>query len=182
MNGSGNDDHGTPRHYGKYRGTVVNNVDPMKEGRLIVSVPDVNVSPSTWAMPCLPAAGLQMGMLAVPPIGAGVWVEFEAGDPQFPIWSGCWWGSAAEVPPLVHAVQPPIQGMVFQTSLQTGIVVSDVPGVGIMLKTSTNATVTISDAGLVLQNGKGASISMVGSAINITGSPVAINGTALVVT
>jgi len=39
-----------------------------------------------------------MGVWALPQLGAGVWVEFEQGDPDHPIWSGCWFGSAAEVP------------------------------------------------------------------------------------
>ncbi len=60
------------KYYGKYRGTVIDNVDPMQIGRLMVQVPDVsNVLPSTWAMPCLPFAGIQSGFYAVPDIGSG---------------------------------------------------------------------------------------------------------------
>lgn len=173
---------GPQRYYGKYRGVVAQNLDPLKKGRIQVTVPDVNIAPSTWAMPCVPVAGPQMGMLSIPPMGAGVWVEFEKGDPDRPIWTGCWWGSAAEVPPLALSQQPPVQGFAFQTLLQTGILVSDVPALGIVLTTPSKATVSISDAGIVIQNGKGASISMVGSAINIIGSPVTINGGALTVT
>jgi hypothetical protein len=175
------DGEGRPRYYGKYRGTVVNNIDPLKEGRIQVIVPDVSIIPSTWAMPCVPVAGLQMGMLAIPPMGAGVWVEFEQGNPDKPIWVGCWWGSAAEVPALAQSIQPPVQGLAFQTTLQTALVISDVPGVGIMLTTPSKASVTISDAGIFIQNGKGASISMVGPAITITGARVSINDPALVV-
>ncbi len=77
--------------YGKYRGTVINNVDPMQIGRIQVIVPDVStVLPTSWAMPCLPTGGIQMGVLSVPSIGAGVWVEFEQGDPDYPIWVGCY--------------------------------------------------------------------------------------------
>ena len=65
------------KFYGKYRGQVLNNVDPMLKARIQVNVPDVyGPTLSTWALPCLPAAGLQMGMVTVPPIGAGVWIEF----------------------------------------------------------------------------------------------------------
>jgi hypothetical protein len=89
------------RYYGKYRGTVLNNVDPMQIGRLLVQVPDVTgLTPSSWAMPCFPITGKQMGAYMIPQIGTGVWVEFEQGDPDHPIWSGCWYGSAAEVPAL----------------------------------------------------------------------------------
>ena len=82
--------------YGKYRGTVVNNIDPLLRGRLLLEVPDVtSLSPTSWAEPCVPLAGPTgppMGVYMVPPIGAGVWVEFERGDPSKPIWVGCRWG------------------------------------------------------------------------------------------
>jgi hypothetical protein len=79
------------RFYGKYRGTVENNIDPMHMGRIVATVPTVTGSlPSTWAMPCTPfPAGTPS--LSVPPLGASVWIEFEAGDPNYPIWSGCFW-------------------------------------------------------------------------------------------
>ena len=82
------------KFYGKYRGTVVNNIDPLQIGRIQVSVPDVSVIPGIWAMPCMPIAGKQEGVFMVPQIGAGVWVEFEQGDPDYPIWVGGFWGSA----------------------------------------------------------------------------------------
>src|SRR6516162_160057 len=92
------------QYYGKYRGTVLNNVDPMQMGRIQVVVPDVtSVLPTTWALPCVPMAGPQCGEFTVPPIGAAVWVEFEHGDRDYPIWIGGFWGSAAEVPALALA-------------------------------------------------------------------------------
>src|SRR5258707_12387304 len=95
------------KYYGKYRGTVLNNVDPMQMGRIQVMVPDVsNVIPSSWAMPCVPIAGKQMGAYVVPQVGAGVWVEFEQGNPDYPIWVGGFWGSAAEGPALALAGIP----------------------------------------------------------------------------
>lgn len=88
---------GNRQYYGKYRGTVLQNVDPEQRGRLMLSVPDVlGPIPSSWAEPCVPLAGPTgppMGVYLVPPIGAGVWVEFEHGDPDYPIWVGCRWGS-----------------------------------------------------------------------------------------
>ena len=78
--------------YGKYRGTVVNNIDPMQRGRVQVSVPAVlGGGRSSWAEACVPYAGDQVGLFAVPPVGASVWVEFEAGDPNRPILAGCFW-------------------------------------------------------------------------------------------
>jgi uncharacterized protein involved in type VI secretion and phage assembly len=158
------------KFYGKYRGTVVNNVDPQQIGRIQAIVPDVsNIMLSSWAMPCVPVAGIQTGMFAVPPIGAGVWVEFEQGDPDYPIWTGCFWGTAAEVPALARTVPPAVSGITLQTVLQNGIVISDVPGPtgGIMLKSTTGATIIVNDTGIYIQNGKGASIIMTGPTVTI---------------
>lgn len=80
------------RFYGKYRGIVADNLDPKSLGRVRVRVPEVLSDVDTgWALPCAPYAGDGVGLYAVPPIGAGVWVEFEAGDVSRPIYSGCWW-------------------------------------------------------------------------------------------
>jgi hypothetical protein len=86
------------RFFGKYRGLVVNNQDPLQTGRLQALVPAVlGETPSGWALPCAPYGGTQCGLFAIPPIGAGVWIEFEAGEPSRPIWTGTWW-AAGEVP------------------------------------------------------------------------------------
>jgi uncharacterized protein involved in type VI secretion and phage assembly len=80
-------------YYGKYRGTVTNNLDPGMRGRLKAHVPDVLGELETgWALPCVPYAGEGSGTFTVPEPGTGVWIEFEAGDVSRPIWSGCWWG------------------------------------------------------------------------------------------
>ena len=79
-------------YFGKYRGTVSDNSDPTNRGRLKVKVPAVLGTVESWAMPCVPYAGKQVGFYSLPEPGTGVWVEFEAGDPSFPIWSGCFWG------------------------------------------------------------------------------------------
>ena len=89
------------RFYGKYRGMVFNNIDPMQTGRIQVQVPDVlGPGKTSWAMPCVPFAGKQSGVFVLPQIGDGVWVEFEQGDIDYPIWVGGFWGSTAEVPAL----------------------------------------------------------------------------------
>jgi uncharacterized protein involved in type VI secretion and phage assembly len=80
------------RFYGKYRGLVVDVSDPRELGRIRVRVPEVLQSvESGWALPAAPYAGDGVGLWTIPPVGAGVWVEFEAGDPSRPIWTGCWW-------------------------------------------------------------------------------------------
>lgn len=81
------------RFYGKYRGLVTDNNDPLQRGRVRARVPEVlGDVESGWAMPCVPYAGDGSGQYTVPEPDAGVWIEFEAGDPSRPIWSGCWWG------------------------------------------------------------------------------------------
>ena len=95
------DDHGAAQSllakqrthfFGKYRGLVTdNNDDQLKRGRLRVQVPQVLGLQEVWALPCVTYAGKDVGFFAMPPIGTVVWVEFEAGDPSFPIWTGCTW-------------------------------------------------------------------------------------------
>lgn len=161
---------GEHRYYGKYRGTVLNNIDPMQQGRLQVQVPDVaGLMPSSWAMPCVPVAGIQNGMVALPVIGSGVWVEFEQGDPDHPIWTGCFWGSAAEIPAMALTTPPGMPAITLQTPLQNGITISDLPGPtgGIMLKSAAGATLIVNDTGIYIQNGRGAMITLVGPTVTI---------------
>ncbi|HEX5606790.1 MAG TPA: phage baseplate assembly protein V [Candidatus Binatia bacterium] len=165
------------RYYGKYRGMVINNVDPLQIGRLQVQVSDIGgLIPSSWAMPCFPLTGKQMGAYMIPQIGAGVWVEFEQGNPDYPIWSGCWFGSAAEVPALALAGNPASPNIVLQTALQNTIVVSDLPGPtgGIMLKSTTGASIIVNDTGIYIQNGKGASVVMLGPSVTINNGALTI--------
>ncbi|MCL6693378.1 phage baseplate assembly protein V [Pseudomonas sp. R3.Fl] len=165
------------RYYGKYRGMVLNNVDPMQQGRLQVQVPDVaGLVPASWAMPCVPIAGLQNGMVALPVIGSGVWVEFEQGNPDSPIWVGCFWGSAAEVPALALATPPGLPAITLQTPLQNGLTISDLPGPtgGIMLKSATGATLIVNDTGIYIQNGKGAALTLVGPAVTINNGALTV--------
>lgn len=157
------------RFYGKYRGTVLNNIDPEQRGRIVAEVPDVSgVAPGGWAEACVPIAGPQCGIYVLPQIGAGVWIEFERGDPAFPIWSGCWWPAAADVPALAAGltVDPPI---VLQTPGQAVMLLSDAPGPtgGILLRTANGAMISIGEAGIVIDNGKGASITLCGPAVDI---------------
>jgi len=156
--------------FGKYRGMVINNIDPMQIGRVQVMVPDLaGLVPGTWAMPCVPVAGINTGVFTVPMVGSGVWIEFERGDPDYPVWVGGFWGSAAEVPALSHVVPPGINGITLQTPLKNGLVISDLPGPtgGILIQTTAGAMISVSDVGIIISNGKGAVINMTGPTVDV---------------
>jgi hypothetical protein len=162
------------KYYGKYRGQVIDNVDPLQIGRIMLLVPDVlGTTTSSWAMPCVPAAGIQAGCFVVPPIGSQVWVEFEQGDPDYPIWTGGFWGVVGEVPALATAPPaiPPGQNIVIQTTGQNMIMVSDAPPTpatgGIVLKSATGAMIVVNDGGIYITNGKGAMITLVGPTVDV---------------
>jgi len=165
------------RYVGKYRGTVVDNVDPMRIGRLRALVPDVlGDTPCTYAMPCLPVAGPQMGQYVVPPVGAGVWVEFEQGDVNFPIWTGCWYGSAAEVPAAALEGVPTSPNILIQSSGGRSILLSDLPGgPGITLQTPSGAKLVINDEGITISNGRGATIELVGNTVTVNSGALSID-------
>lgn len=173
----------TERHFGKYRATVLFNIDPEMRGRIRMIVPDVlGVVPSTWAEACAPLSGPTgpgMGVYMVPPIGAAVWAEFEQGDANYPIWSGCRWSGRSDVPPDAHLGLPVSPNIVMQTLAQNCVIVSDAPPTpatgGIILRSSTKAMIVVNDSGIYITNGKGATIAMVGPSVTI-------NNGALVVT
>jgi len=161
--------------YGKYRGVVTDINDPRMVGRVRATVPDVmGDKKSGWAMPSVPFGGDGMGFFALPKVGAGVWIEFECGDPDYPIWSGCWFGSAAEVPPVLLA--PPYKKFLLKTEGGHSVLLDDTPGKGgITLETSDGQKIVISATGIEIDNGRGASI-------KLTGPQVSVNGGALEVT
>jgi uncharacterized protein involved in type VI secretion and phage assembly len=89
------------KHYGKYRGEVIDNEDPEKRARVRLYVPTILGSEveSHWAEPCLPFGGLaDQGLFMVPEIGAELWVEFEAGNINHPIWTGTTWKKEGDAP------------------------------------------------------------------------------------
>lgn len=170
------------RFVGKYRATVVQNIDPEQRGRLQLMIPDVfGAIPSTWAEACTPLAGPTgpaMGVHLIPPIGAGVWAEFEQGDMNYPIWVGCRWGGPGDIPPLARAGLPASPSIAMQTLGQHAFVISDMPPTpatgGLMLKSASGAMVVVNDSGIYLSNGKGASITMVGKTVLINEGALAV--------
>lgn len=153
--------------YGKYRGTVTDIQDPLMMGRVRAKVPDVMGDlESGWAMPCLPFAGSGMGFFALPKVGAGVWMEFEHGDPDYPIWAGCWIGSLAEAPSDLLA--PPYKKVILKTEGGHSIILDDTPGVGgITLQTSGGQKIVMNATSVEITNGQGGSIKMTGPQVSI---------------
>jgi uncharacterized protein involved in type VI secretion and phage assembly len=154
--------------YGKYRGIVTDINDPSLTGRVRAKVPDViGDQQSEWAMPSVPFGGSGMGFFALPSVGAGVWIEFEHGDPDYPIWSGCWFGSVAEMPPVLLK-PPPYNKFLIKTEGGNSILLDDTPGIGgITLETSSGQKIVVSATGIEIDNGQGASIKLTGPQVSV---------------
>ena len=172
FSGQGDDGPDAPvarRHYGKHRGTVINNEDPYFQGRLMVTVPGIVIS--NWAMPCVPLTDISMGTYVRPRIGANVWVEFEAGDPDYPILAGCFWADG-EVPasPAVETTK------VLKTDGIT-LTISDTPGGG-GVTIEVNPPVVSAPLKMVFDN-NGIELSNGKSTVKLTAASVSINNGAL---
>jgi len=137
------------KFYGKYQGTVVDNTDEQKRGRLKVRVPAVLSKAEVWARPCLPP-----GHFFAPDVGATIWVEFEAGDLDYPIWVGTWY--TAEAVPTEAKVSPPSHRVV-HTKAGHLVDVSDESGKErILIRHATNSFVSIAaDGSVTISNQKG---------------------------
>jgi uncharacterized protein involved in type VI secretion and phage assembly len=157
----------TKRYFGKYRGVVTNNRDPMMLGRIQAKVQDVlGDQESSWAMPCTPYGGRNVGLFLIPPVNALVWIEFEHGDPDYPIWTGCFWASG-EVP-----ASPAVAEMkVLKTDVGT-ITLNDQPGSGgITIETTGGLKIEMNTEGIAISNGS--------QKVELSSASVSINDGAL---
>jgi len=162
------------RFHGIYPGRVENNIDPLNMSRIQVSVADVGgASISSWALPCLPVTGNNMGMFTVPPIGSAVWVQFARGDADYPVWLGGYYANG-EAPALSRRVPPGISGITLQTTGANGLVISDAPGGGILIQTAGGAKVEITDTGITISTGQGATLKLTGATVDINNGALAI--------
>ena len=99
------------RHFGKYRGLVkevedATSPDTQNLGRIRAEVPEIyGTMLSPWALPAVPFAGKKHGLVVLPEVDDGVWIEFEAGDISRPVWSGCWWASEELPAPGARAIR-----------------------------------------------------------------------------
>ena len=104
-----------------------------------------------------------------------MWVEFEAGDPDYPIYSGGFWSDASQVPPEALLGLPVSPSIVLQTNLGHILALSDVPGIGgFTLRTASGASITINDTGIIITNGQGATITMTGPTIDFNSGALTI--------
>lgn len=149
---------------GIYRGKVESNLDPLQQGRLQVSVVGVpGASSSSWARPCAPFAASGKGGFVLPPSGANVWVMFEAGNPQDPVWMGGFW-DAQSLPPASPAVE---EMKVFQSDALT-VTLTDGPGPGMLeIKLSSGAKIAMGPSGVEIDNGQGGSIVLEGPKVSV---------------
>ena len=157
--------------YGKFRGVVSDNRDPLMLGRIRATVQDVlGDDESSWALPAAPYAGDGVGLFLIPPTNTSVWIEFEHGDSDYPIWSGCFWVEG-EVP-----ASPAIADQkVLKTDTAT-ITVDDTPGAGgITLEVNNGPKIKLSATGIEIDDGQGGTI-------KLTGPKVSINDSALEIT
>ena len=153
--------------FGKYRGVVTDNNDPEALGRIRATVSDIfGDNPCGWALPCAPFGGDQAGFFALPSVGAGVWIEFEHGDPDYPIWSGCWRGASTEAPQELQSAA--YKKVILQTAGGHRIMLDDTPGSGgITFETSGGQTIKLSSNGIELDNGNGATVKLSGPTVKI---------------
>ncbi|MDF0668197.1 MAG: phage baseplate assembly protein V [Nitrospira sp.] len=157
--------------YGKFRGVVSDNRDPLMLGRIRAKVQDVfGEQESGWALPALPYAGKNVGLFLIPPTDASVWIEFEHGDPDYPIWTGCFWAQG-ELP-----ASPAVAEMkVLKTDVAT-MTLNDITGAGgVTIETTAGMKIVMNVTGIEITNGQNASI-------KLTGPQVSVNSGALEVT
>jgi uncharacterized protein involved in type VI secretion and phage assembly len=155
---------------GKYRGIVTENRDPLMLGRIKARVQDVlGSNDSGWALPCVPYAGNGVGLFLLPPVNASVWMEFEHGDPDYPVWTGCFWAQG-EMPAV------PAQPDKKMLKTDTGTVsLDDTPGSsGITIETTTGMKIAISTTGIEINDGQGGTVKLTGPKVSINDSALEV--------
>jgi hypothetical protein len=157
------------RFYGKYRGKVSDNMDPRGLGRIRAKVPAVLVDQECgWALPSSPYAGNGVGFFFVPPNDANVWIEFEGGNLNYPIWSGCFWDTG-ETPQAQTPAIPQVKVIKTDTAM---ITLNDTPGEGgTTIETISGLKITLDVSGITISNGA--------NSVSITSASVSINDGAL---
>ncbi|MBP2326537.1 uncharacterized protein involved in type VI secretion and phage assembly [Kibdelosporangium banguiense] len=167
------------RFFGKYRGLVVDNADPEQLGRLRVRVPSVT-GPDVvtgWATACVPYGGAaDQGFLMIPEIDAGVWVEYEEGDLEFPIWTGTFWskpGGSTELPTVDGSAQDPPTRKILKTARGHTIQFEDKDSEELVtiVEAATGNVITLDKNGITIKDGAGGNeITMASSGVTVKSS------------
>lgn len=167
-------------NFGKYKGKVTDNKDPRCGGRVKVNVPSVMGNVSNWAEPCFPYVAGSAGVLFVPPEKADVWVEFIAGNSEYPIWVGGFFilksSDQTPAPPIGPQVTGGTEEMVIQVGKNNSLTIIDATGDqggGMVLK-SNNASITINDQGITLKDASGGTIEIKNGTVSINGRNLVI--------
>jgi uncharacterized protein involved in type VI secretion and phage assembly len=161
--------------HGIYPARVEDIFDPNNTGRIKVSVADVGGSSLlTWADPCLPITGNNMGMFTVPPEGSAVWVQFIRGNSNYPVWLGGRFATG-EPPSLAALDKRGLNGIALQSTSGNGLVISDAPGGGILLQTAGGAKIELTDSGITITTGQGATLKLTGATVDINNQALTID-------
>jgi hypothetical protein len=141
------------KFYGKYRGIVAENADEHYQGLLRVHVPSVfGEAAVVQAKACMP-----YGHYFVPPIDSLVWVEFEEGNRESPIWSGAWLPKGKA--PAEAQLSPPDARVIQTAAGHTIRIVDKKDEEQILIRHSSDAFVSIDAKGsILLSNSKGSHI------------------------
>jgi uncharacterized protein involved in type VI secretion and phage assembly len=158
---------GSAHHYGKFRGVVTDNQDPDNLGRLRARVPRLLGDVETgWALPCLPFGGAaEQGLFLIPEVDAAVWIEFEAGDLAYPIWTGCWWGSD-EVPESATPAQKVIK------TVGGHVIVLDDDAPSVTITDANGNSITLDDKGIAVEDLNGNKLGLDSNGITLKASTI----------
>lgn len=149
------------RMFGKYRGTVAGNLDPKQMGRLQVQVPAVyDTNTLNWALPAVPYAGPDQGFYLIPPVGANIWVEFEGGDIDSPIWAGCFWGEGQCPGKLAET-------KIIKTPAATITLDEINVAAPVLIETPAGNKITITATGVTIETSSGAKVEMAGPKVTV---------------
>ena len=142
----------TGRLLGKFRGTVTDNRDEARLGRVRAAVPSVSTEPLTWAAPCFPLAGHQVGMIAVPPVGSTVFLEFIDGCIDHPVWVGSAFSETGQIPDRATTPDGSSTSILLTAD---GVGLEIVGGRSITLFCGKGPTITLSADGIAIDAGSG---------------------------
>ena len=150
------------RFYGKYRGTVDEVLDEQPPGQIVALVPSVygTDAKSPHALPSLPFAGDGHGFVTLPEVGDGVWIEFEAGDPSHPIWTGFWFAND-ELP---QDAGPKKRALITNKDLK---LIFDDDAESITISHSGGAEIVLDSSGLTLKFGDSVKLVLSSSGIDM---------------